>query len=193
MYHISVMSLQPTDIELIRRVLHEDDAKAFAVLMHRYETEVYYASLRLMHNEDDAAEVTQLAFIQAYRQLSSWRGQSFGGWVVVIANHIGLRMIEKEKRRQIISLDNYRNTPNAPNTPSFSEPLSESYDYQREQQLQRLEQAVSELPEPDKTIVQEHYYRSTPLQTIARQLGMTENNVKVRLFRIREKLKKQLS
>lgn len=193
MYRISVMSLQPTDIELIRRVLHEDDAKAFAVLMHRYEKEVYYASLRLMHNEDDAAEVTQLAFIQAYRQLSSWRGQSFGGWVVIIANHIGLRMLEKEKRRQIISLDGYRNTPNAPNTQGGSDPLSESYDYQRENQLQRLEQAVSELPEPDKTIVQEHYYRSTPLQTIARQLGMTENNVKVRLFRIREKLKKQLS
>lgn len=182
------MPNQPTDIELIRRVLHEDDAKAFAVLMHRYEAEVYSTALRLMKDEENAAEVTQLAFIQAYKQLSSWRGQSFGAWLTIIANHIALRLLEKEKRRGHVPLDNL------PLTGEDGRDIEdEPYNEEREQQLQRLEQAVNNLPEPAKTIVQEHYYHDIPLQNIARQLNMTENNVKVRLFRIREKLKRQLS
>ena len=174
------MPTKPTDIELIRQVLHEENARAFEMLMQRYTPVVYGAALRLMKDEDDAQEVTQLAFIQAYRQLSSWRGENFGAWVTVIANHIALRLLEKEKRRQTVSLD--ENT----------DPPDEDYDEQKEQRLQSLEQAIEQLPEQDRQIIQWHYYEQQPLQTIANRLCQTENNIKVRLFRIRERLKKEL-
>lgn len=68
----------------------------------------------------------------------------------------------------------------------------EGYDAEREQRLQSLEQAVSELPEADRQIIQWHYYESMPLQAIADRLGQTENNIGVRIFRIRERLKAKL-
>ena len=174
------MAFRPTDIELIREVLLDNNARAFETLMKRYTSQVFGASLRLMKDEDNAQEVTQMAFIQAYRQLESWRGENFGAWVTIIANHIALRMLEKEKRRQTEQLDDNADAPD------------ETYDEQKEQRLQSLETAVAELPEADRQIIQWHYYEDIPLQTIAQRLGQTENNIKVRIFRIRERLKNKL-
>jgi RNA polymerase sigma-70 factor (ECF subfamily) len=148
--------------------------------MKRYTSQVYGAALRLMKDEDEAQEVTQMAFIQASRQLDSWRGENFGAWVTIIANHIALRMLEKEKRRQMEPLDENTDPPN------------EEYDEQRELQLQSLEKAITQLPEIDRQIIQWHYYEGVTLQTIAQRLGQTENNIKVRMYRIRERIKKKM-
>lgn len=175
------MAFRPTDIELIREVLQGSNARAFETLMMRYTLQVYGASIRLMKDEENAREVTQIAFIQAYRQLDSWRGENFGAWVTIIANHIALRLLEKEKRRQTESLDDNTDAPD------------ETYDEQKEQRLQSLEAAVAQLPEADRQLIQWHYYEAIPLQTIAQRLGQTENNIKVRMFRIRERIKKVLT
>lgn len=174
------MAFRPTDIELIREVLQGSNARAFETLMKRYTSQVYGAALRLVKDEENAQEVTQMAFIQAYRQLDSWRGENFGAWVTIIANHIALRMLEKEKRRQMEPLDENTDPPN------------EEYDEQRELQLQSLEKAITQLPEIDRQIIQWHYYEGVPLQTIAQRVGQTENNIKVRIFRIRERLKMKI-
>ena len=174
------MAFRPTDIELIREVLQGSNARAFETLMKRYTSQVYGAALRLVKDEDNAQEVTQMAFIQAYRQLDSWRGENFGAWVTIIANHIALRMLEKEKRRQTEPLDDNTDAPD------------ETYDEQKEQRLQSLEAAVAQLPEADRQIIQWHYYEGVPLQTIAQRVGQTENNIKVRIFRIRERLKMKI-
>lgn len=175
------MALRPTDIELIREVLQGRNARAFETLMKRYTSQVYGAALRLVKDDENAQEVTQMAFIQAYRQLDSWRGENFGAWVTIIANHIALRMLEKEKRRQMEPLDENTDPPN------------EEYDEQRELQLQSLEKAIIQLPEIDRQIIQWHYYEGVTLQTIAQRVGQTENNIKVRMCRIRERLKKVLT
>lgn len=172
-----------SDIELIRQVLRENNPRAFEILMQRYSLQVYSVAMRLMHNEEDAQEVTQMAFIQAYKQLASWQGGNFGAWVTVIANHIGLRLLEKEKRRGEVRFDDAQCTTDV---------ADETYNEQREQQLQTLEQAVAQLPEQELQIIRWHYYENLPLQVIAQRLGQTENNIKVRLFRIRERLKKKI-
>lgn len=174
------MTCNLSDIELIRQILHENNSNAFGILMQRYSSQVYSKVLQLLKDEENAAEVTEMAFIQAYKQLDSWHGENFGSWVTVIANHIGLRLLEKEKRRQKVPLDENADLPD------------ETYNEEREQRLQHLEQAVSCLPEQDRTLIQWHYYEGLPLQTIADRLGQTENNIKVRLFRIRERLKKKI-
>ncbi len=174
------MANNPTDIELIRQVLHEDNARAFSVLMQRYSSQVYSTALRLMKDDDEAQEVTQLAFIQAYRKMDTWRGENFGAWVSIIANHIALRLLEKEKRRQTEPLDENIDLP------------TEDYDEQKDERIRSLETAVTQLPEQDRFIIEEHYYGNVPLAEIARRLGQTENNIKVRLFRIRERLKEKL-
>ncbi len=171
---------KPTDIELIHLVLHDNDSRAFGVLMQRYTSQVYGVAIRLMQDEDEAADIVQQAFIQAYKQLDSWRGESFGAWVSIITNHLALRTLERAKRRQSVPLD--ENT----------DPPEEAYDEEHEQKLQSLEEAVERLPEQDKQLIKWHYYDGIQLQTIAERVGQTENNVKVRIFRIRERIKKMM-
>ena len=110
--------------------MRENNPRAFDTLMQRYSLQVYNAALRLMHDEDDAAEVTQLAFIQAYKQLDSWHGGNFGAWVTIIANHIALRLLEKEKRRGDVRFDDVQSTTD------LADIADETYNVQREQQLQ---------------------------------------------------------
>ena len=167
-------------------MLRENNPRAFEILVQRYSLQVYSVAMRLMHDEEDAAEVTQMAFIQAYKQLDSWQGGNFGSWVTVIANHIGLRLLEKEKRRGEVRFDDVRCTTD------LAEVADETYNEQKEQQLQALEQAIAQLPEQEQQIIRWHYYEGVPLQAIAERLGQTENNIKVRLFRIRERLKKKI-
>lgn len=181
------MLFRPTDIELIHEVLQDGNARAFETLMKRYTSSVYGAAMRLMKDEDNAQEVTQMAFIQAYRQLDSWRGENFCAWVTIIANHIALRMLEKEKRRGDVRFDDVQCTQDLSDQPD------ENYDEEKEEKLQALEAAIAQLPEADRQLIQWHYYENVPLQTIAQRLGQTENNVKVRMFRVRERLKKKLS
>ena len=100
--------------------------------------------------------------------------------VTIIANHIALRLLEKEKRRQTEPLDENIDLP------------TEDYDEQKEERIRSLETAVSQLPEQDRLIIEEHYYGNVPLAEIAHRLNQTENSIKVRLFRIREKLKATL-
>lgn len=122
-----------SDIELILQVLRENNPRAFEILMQRYSLQVYSAAMRLMHKEEDAQEVTQMAFIQAYKQLASWQGGNFGAWVTVIANHIGLRLLEKEKRRGEVRFDDAQCTTDV---------ADETYNVQREQQLQIVCMAI---------------------------------------------------
>lgn len=175
------MAFRPTDIELIREVLQDSNALAFETLMKRYTSSVYGSALRLMKDEDNAQEVTQMAFIQAYKQLDSWRGENFGAWVTIIANHIAIRMLEKEKRRAIDDL-----------TIDDVQVIDEEYDEIKEQRLQSLEAAIAALPEADRQIIQWHYYENIPLQVIGQRVGQTESNIKVRMYRIRERLKTKM-
>ena len=124
--------------------------------------------------------------MQAYKQLAAWQGGNFVSWVTVIANHIGLRLLEKEKRRGEVRFDDVRCTTD------LADVADETYNEQKEQQLQALEQAITQLPEQEQQIIRWHYYEGVPLQQIAYRLGQTENNIKVRLFRIRERLKKKI-
>lgn len=185
------MGFQKSDIELIRQVLHEDKSSAFEELMQRYLSQVYNASIRLVKEEQEAEDIVQLTFIQAYKKLDSWRGENFGAWLTVIAKHIALRQLEQKRRRKEVSLDENDTEDRLQTNPNYIP--DEDYDEAREQRLQRLEEAISQLPYLDRQIVQQYYYDRIPLKEIAQRLQQTENNVKVRLFRIREKLKKKIT
>ncbi|MDY6372791.1 MAG: sigma-70 family RNA polymerase sigma factor [Bacteroidales bacterium] len=171
------MQSELNDIELIRSVLLDNNTAAYGKLMNRYTIQVYNAAIRLVNDEDEASDVTQQAFIQAYRQLDSWRGGSFGAWVVIIANHIALRMLEKEKRRPTVPLDDNTDTPD------------DTYDERKEKRLQTMETAIERLPDEERRIIKWHYYEKISLKDISTRLGHSESNIKVRIFRIREKLK----
>ena len=168
------------DIELVQRVLHNADAKAFETLMERYLCKVYTNVLCKTKSKDDTKDIVQQSFIQAYKKLDTWHGKHFEGWVTSIANHITLRHLSDKGKMPRVSFGENIDVQN------------EEYDAEREQRLRHLEDAIELLSANDKQIIIWHYYEKLPLKEIAQRMGESENNMKVRIHRIRKSLKQKM-
>ena len=98
---------------IVRKVLG-GDANAFETLVLEYEKNVYNIALRMTGNSEDAADMTQEAFIKAYNSLQSFRGDSkFSVWLYRIVSNVCLDFLRSKNRRPTVSLsveddDGYR-------------------------------------------------------------------------------------
>src|SRR5262245_43510115 len=82
------------------------DSSAFESIVTRYQTRVFGLACRLTGNESDAADVLQDTFLQAFRHLASFRGESrFGPWIYRIATTAALMHRRSQARRPAEPLD----------------------------------------------------------------------------------------
>ena len=176
-----------SDKELVIQVTQHGNHKAFADIVHRYSGMVFSKALGIMHNEQDAAEVTQQSFIRAYENLDTWRGTELGPWLASIAVHSALKLLDKERRHSTSSFDEL--SGNALSRLSAENTYSEDH----EARLQQMETAIAALPNADQQLLRLHYYEHCRTADIARQTGLSQSNVLVKLHRIRERLRKSLT
>src|SRR6478609_2853996 len=97
------------------KVVNDDDRRliaeclggrrdAFGELVTRYQTRLYYAAIRLVDSAEDAADVVQDAFLNAYQSLRSFKGDAeFFTWLYRIAFNAAISL--KRKKRATISLE----------------------------------------------------------------------------------------
>jgi len=99
-----VPTAQPSDEALAARAAAGDDS-AFEAIVGRYQARVYRLACRLT-NDTDAPDVLQETFLQVYRHLSSFRGESqFGTWLYRIATNAALMHRRASSRRPVESLE----------------------------------------------------------------------------------------
>lgn len=170
------------DEAIVRRILEEGETKRFGEIVSRYSGSVYSKTLGLMKDEDLTRDIVQQAFIRAYTHLDSWRGGNLGVWLNAIATHLALNAIDKAKRHRTQPIE--ENDLKAP---------TDSYSEEHERRLQAMDEAIGRLSELDQQIIRLHYYKGKKAHEIAVALGLSANNVLVKLHRIREQLKKQIN
>ncbi len=87
-----------SDFEVIRRVLGGETA-AFELLVQRYQHTIFRLARRMTRNAEDARDLAQDAFVQAYRSLATFRSQSsFSTWLYRIAVNLCLNHLEASRR-----------------------------------------------------------------------------------------------
>ncbi len=87
------------DLEVVQRVLAGETA-AFEILVRQYQQEIYRLAYRMTRNAEDAKDLAQEAFVQAYRSLGTFRGQSrFSTWVYRIAVNLCLNHLKSASRQ----------------------------------------------------------------------------------------------
>lgn len=75
----------------------DGDTNAFAVLVNRYKDLVFTLALRMLKNREEAEEVSQDAFIKAYKSLNKFKGDSkFSTWIYKITYNTSLDRIKKK-------------------------------------------------------------------------------------------------
>ena len=170
------------------------DQEAFAALMEANQGRIYNLTLRMTGNPEDAAELSQEAFFNAWRGISKFQGDSsFATWLYRLATNVCIDYLRKQKRRRQVESEVSLDDEEA----SWTEPADWSQDPQR--QLERselgraLERGLRALPEQQRQILVLRELSGLSYQEIAEKLDLDLGTVKSRIARARLALRKILS
>jgi RNA polymerase sigma factor (sigma-70 family) len=172
-----------TNDQIIINQIIEGDAKAFSELVNRYKDLVYTLALRMLKNREEAEEVSQDTFIKVYRSLHKFKGDSkFSTWIYKVAYNSCLDRIKKN-RKYLNDVEINEFTEHQVKTVDNAfESLVE------EERNQLIQECLGLLPSEDSFLLTLYYFEEQSLEEIANIVGLTANNVKVKLFRGRKKL-----
>jgi RNA polymerase sigma-70 factor (ECF subfamily) len=177
---------------MIEKVLG-GQTETFHELIRPYERSVYLMALSLLHNEAEAEDAAQEAFIKAYRALGRFRSESrFSTWLITIVLNEALGRLRNKKPGLTDSIDD---TADGSVTPAqltdWREIPSESLERQEIRTL--IRRALSELPVAYREVFVLRELEERNVQETAETLGITNASVKMRLHRARLMLQKQLA
>jgi RNA polymerase sigma-70 factor, ECF subfamily len=171
------------------------DAQLFHELIRPYERRVYAMALSLLHNEADAEDATQEAFLKAFRSLASFRGDAkFGTWLVSITLNEARSRIRRRDAIKMESLDEPEDEEGHI-SPALLRDWKEipSEALERKEIRHLLHKAVTALPLIYREVFQLRDIEQMSVNEAAAALGITISSVKVRLHRARMMLQKHLA
>lgn len=180
------------DAVLIRKTL-QGEMSAFEELVNRYEKQVYNLCLRMVNNREDAADLTQEAFLKAWRGLQFFKAEAaFSTWMYRLTTNVCIDFLRSRKRHDSISLtvEDEEHGEQELDVPDEA-PLPEEqvlYSAQKEE----ISRAMAELDEESRMILTLRVVEDLSYEQIADVLDLKPGTVKSRLARARIKLKKLL-
>lgn len=165
------------------------DADAFAALVTAYQKQIYNLALRTVGNEEDAADMTQEAFLRAYRSLGSFRGDSkFSVWLYRLTTNICIDFLRSRGRRPTVSLT----AADEDEEPQELDVADDRFDpvqsLERAELRRAVQRGLNALPEDYRRILMLRELSGMSYAEIGQALRLEEGTVKSRLFRARKKL-----
>lgn len=176
------------ELAVVERV-RGGDTDAFEALVTAYQKQIYNLTLRYASNPEDAADLTQEAFLRAYRSLGTFRGDSrFSVWLYRLATNVCIDHLRSRGRGSASSLtvENDEEEPEELDIPDAS------FEPQKELERRELQRAVHEglkaLSDYAREIVILRELEGLSYAEIGERLGLEAGTVKSRLFRARKAL-----
>lgn len=191
---MSKLSAKEKDlIEKIKR----GEKRYFSEIVSQYENPIFQYSLRMCGNQADAEDILQETFLNAYRALDSFRGESkLSTWLYKIANNSCLMKRRKSKFApdQEISLSEVSPGDDIDNTIALGStgdsPIRDLLNTELKEVLQKI---ILELPKSNRQAFVLADIQGFSGKEIANILGVTVPSVKSRLHRARMFIREKLS
>ena len=179
--------METCEAELIQRAAHRDQ-EAFRHLWENHHAAAMAAALRLCHQRALAEEITQGAFLLAWRGLPGFRqGNPFRPWLMRILYRHALDMMEKQRTHlRPLSLDDALESEASP---AASSSLEQADPQERVAQREEVRQALARLSADQRRVIALRYGADLTEVDIAQALGWPIGTVKSRLNRARERLR----
>lgn len=173
-----------SDEEVVERVL-AGDTSLYEILMRRYNQRLFRVARGIVTDDAEAEDVAQEAWVRAFCELGTFRGEArFSTWVTRIACHEALA--RARKRRRLV--------PIAGGEPP--EPPGETPSPEREMENRELHsvlrEAVEGLPDALRAVFCLREVEGLSTEQTADALGLSVENVRVRLHRAKRSLRQKL-
>ena len=176
------------DFALIQRILAGDE-DAFESLIKKYQKQVHALAFRKVGNFQTAEDITQETFLRVYQKLATLNDPTkFSGWLYAIVNHLCIAW-HRKNRLQTESLQEIHIS--GIETDVYSRYVaSEHAKTTAEAQRDLVKKLLTKLKESDREVITLHYFEEMTSSEIGTYLGVSENTIKSRLHRARQRLKK---
>jgi RNA polymerase sigma-70 factor, ECF subfamily len=182
------------EAQMIAKIL-AGDSQLFHELIRPYERRVFAMALSFLRNEADAEDAAQEAFLKAFRNLSSFRGEAkFGTWLVSITLNEARSRIRHRDTIKMESLDE-PSDDQVSTSPALLRDWKEipSEALERKEIRYLLQNAITALPLIYREVFQLRDIEQLSVNESAAALGISIGAVKVRLHRARMMLQKKLA
>jgi len=177
--------------ELIQRA-QQGDSDAFATLFHSHKTRVYSLCLRMTNNAAEAEDLAQDAFLQVFRKLSTFRGDSaLSTWLYRIAVNTVLMHFRRKSPFRISLDEPIKGDDNG--RPARREYGSRDGRLETSVTRVALARAISELPEGYRSIFLLHEVEGYQHREIAKLLGCSVGTSKSQLHKAKLRIRDLLS
>lgn len=181
-YHHTAAQLQEEQLIIEAAKSNPDH---FAPLYDKYYKQIFGYLYQRMDDKETAFDLTAQVFLKALSNLNRYefKGVPFASWLYRIAHSELMQLFRDQKNKRAINAD-------IGDLRFICEEVEEFY---LEEYIPVLKKAISELESDDLQMVEMRFFEKRPFKEIGEILNITENNAKVRMYRILERLKKAIT
>ena len=182
----------PPDVELLQRI-RAGDARATELLLRRYNRTLYRTARAILRDDAEAEDAVQDAYVQAFRALDSFRGDSaFSTWIVrIVANEALMRRRRQSRRAEVLPMEHDNGEYLIQQVAANAEGGPER-EAMNAQLRQMLEERIDALPDLYGTVFVLRAVEEMSVEETATALDLPEATVRTRFFRARALLRGSL-
>jgi RNA polymerase sigma-70 factor (ECF subfamily) len=175
---LNLSTIIPSADVLVQQCLN-GEASAYRALYDRYAKAMFNTALRILNRSDDAEDILQEAFTDAFQQLSSFEGRStFGAWLRQIVVYKSLAHLKKQKL--------HLNGLEADAENIADEPMLEEDDVWYT--VDSIKQAIQKLPDGYRTVLTLHLIEGFEQEEVAAMMKVAHSTVRTQYMRAKQKL-----
>lgn len=164
----------------------QGDPRLFEPLYKQYYEAVFRFVYQRMDDKNQAFDITAQVFLKAMNNLKGYKHQGFpfSSWLYRIAKNELYDHFRKGKARRTINIDSEQ-------VKHLTDETCERPDY--ETHMDAMLTCLSDLPEEELQLIEMRFFENRPFKEIGEILEITENNAKVRTYRLLEKLRAMIT
>lgn len=182
---VALNSYHKTSEDLERELQQVEAAKAdparFGVLYDKYYKPIFVFIYRRTGNEELTADLASMVFMKAMMNIRKYeyRGVPFSAWLFRIAFNEVNMYFRKSNSERVVSLEKT----------DISTMIDDMEESGTEENKQVIMNALGQLPEEAVQLIELRFFEKRPFSEVGDIMGITENNAKVKVYRILDKMK----
>lgn len=180
-------SAEPDDA--LVKASQRGDMAAFEELVNRHRDKMYARAFSIVHNEEQALDLSQEAWIKGWQRIGGFEGgSSFTTWMTRITINACLDHLRRNQRHRVEPLPDMADEPDAFERLLPAVWVNPTERLERNELRAKIDDAMGKLSDAHRTVIALHEFEGMEYKEIAKTVGISVGTVMSRLFYARRRL-----